>query len=433
MVETRHLECGNLPLAVPSVINRHAEEVATRWWRRGTAYLDQKTTPFDELMAFDETIDAHLDGLVESGSYAVALFERSVKSSAPDVGADVFAALMFAFLSGSEESMARVDACTEGLDSKSMALEGVFAWDDSASVRNALLHYLKHPNVRYRDAALAQCHVHRLDIDQDLHAILADATSPLVARALRSAGECGSVRLLPSIMDWLEAANGTPPHVRYWAAWSSTVLGARSERAIELLKEHVLLGDEFSARSLCLLCAALTREQLLPYLRTLEDSSLSRPMLIWALGWCGAPDYLPWLIEQMRGAPDAAAIAGQAFRLITGVDLEQDGATLPEPEEAQAQDNDGPAYPIPNADFLRAWWDAHARDFDGPGPFLLGAEIEVDWLDTILATGEQGHRELAALHRALRCPGLPLIPTHAHAAIQWLRSQQLKEESNDND
>ena len=41
------------------------------------------------------------------------------------------------------------------------------------------------------------------------------------------------------------------------------------------------------------------REQLLPYLGTLKDSSFSRPMLIWALGWSGAPDYLPWLIEQM--------------------------------------------------------------------------------------------------------------------------------------
>jgi len=143
MLEVPHAKSSRLPSVVTSVVDRHAEEVATRWWRRGTAYLDNASTPFDELAAFDETIDAHIDGLVESVTYSVELFQRAVDSKAPDAGADVFASLMFAFLSGSEECLARVDAYTEGLDSKAAALEGVFAWDDSASVENALLKYLE--------------------------------------------------------------------------------------------------------------------------------------------------------------------------------------------------------------------------------------------------------------------------------------------------
>jgi len=288
---------------------------------------------------------------------------------------------------------------------------------------------MEHPNMRYRAAALAQCYVHRIDIDQNLHVILTDASSPLLARALRTAGECGSVRLLPLILGWLETENGTPAHVRYWAAWSCILLGARPERAIELLQQNVLQRDEQSAGSLRLLCVALTREQLLPYLQSLTDSSFSPQLLIGALGWSGAPDVLPWLIEQMQAAP-YAGIAGQAFRLITGFDFELDGATLPEPDDGPA--DDGPGYPIPNVNYVRTWWNTHEHDFDGQRRFLLGAEINVDWLDTILESGEQGHRESAALQRALLRPGHRMIPTHAHAAIQWLRSQQLKEENYDN-
>ncbi len=428
MLETHHAESNTLPSAVPSVVDRHAEEVATRWWRRATAYLDSPSTPFEDLFAFDETIDAHLDGLVESGEYAVTLFERAVKSSAPDVGADVFAALMFAFASGNAAWMARIDACTEGLDSKPAALEGVFAWDDGPAVEHAVRHYLRHDNLRYREAALAQSYVHRINVDHDLQPLLADAASPLLARALRTAGECGCINLLPSITRWLESPATTPPQVRYWAAWSSVVLGARSDTAIALLQQEVAQGGDLTARSLCLLCLALPSDALLPYLHSLGKTSLRRQLLIQALGWSGAPEYLPWLIDQMQGGPDAR-VAGQAFRLITGIDFELDGATLSEPDDLEEED--APDSPLPDADYVRAWWHTHAHEFNGHGRFLLGSPITLASLDTILASGEQSHRELAALHRALQRPGHRLIPTHAQAAIQWLRQEQLKEEDND--
>lgn len=419
------------PAGIPIVVRRHAEEVATRWWRRDSAYVDHPRTGFSTLAQYDETIDAHLDGLQLAGSLGLDMLEQALAVNAPDISADIFAALALAYLSEDEAVIADMLARTDALPGKAWALQGVFAWHDTARVKAALEAHLGDANPRYRDAALAQCHTHRLSGGDCLPAILNGSEPELLARALRTAGECGRVDLLPAVLGWLAKARQADPAIAYWAAWSATLLGGFNEDAFNALDWVVRQGNGNQRGALKLICLSLPPPRLPSYLETLSPLPGAPALAIQAMGWSGQATHAGWLIEQMR-VPSLAVVAGEAFRLISGFDCEQNDAAQDPPPSGESIDAAAEAgYPYPDADRVAAWWRANQAHYRGDSRLdsrlLMGRPVASDWLAEILDQGEQEYRELAALHWALMRPGSILLPTRAHSAIQWLRLWQLKE------
>ena len=204
MLSRSDAQLAEIASGIPVIVRRHAEEVATRWWRRSSAYIEDGHTRFDELSEYDQTIDAHLDGLKEAGPLALDVLQKALYSDAPDASADIFAALALAYLTEDQATIGHMLNCTDALPGKAWALQGVFAWNSAAIVTHSVQAHLCDANPRYRDAALAQCHTHGLSGGDHLSAILAGAQPDLVARALRTAGECGRVDLLPAIHLWLD-------------------------------------------------------------------------------------------------------------------------------------------------------------------------------------------------------------------------------------
>lgn len=440
--------------AIEIVVRRHLEEVATRWWRRDSAYIGHWRIPFDELVEFDQTIDAHLDGLLEAGPLGLALAEKGMANKAPDLSGDIFAAYALALLAQDELAVRHFFTCTDAMPDKAQALAGVLAFSDTPFVARVLQAHLHSPNLRWQDVALAQLHTHGLNGGPQLRALLATAAHGLTARALRTAGECGRTDLLPDLQRWLTCQdipatpdvttpNVTTPNVatpdasliRFWAAWSCVLLGDRQETPIRILQAAVqnAARPELQPVALRLLMLVLPEPYRVSYLQHLSRIHFHSSWILLAIGWSGQVGYADWLIEQMR-IPARARMAGEAFRLITGFDLEENEAVLEEPPEGTLPDVPTPDvatpdkfYPCPDAARVAAWWGDHAAAYANQPRLLLGEPITLAWLDEILDEGEQAHRELAALHRALLRPGSCLLPTHAHAMVQWQRLQQLKE------
>ena len=251
----------------------------------------------------------------------------------------------------------------------------------------------------------------------------------MVARAIRTAGECGRVDLLPAIGGWLDQGRQADPAIRYWSAWSAILLGDEEGYALGALQSIVLQPHAPQRDALRLLCLWLQDQQLRTYLQNLPQTLTDAVLLVEAIGWSGQAGSAAWLIEQMRIAPLARA-AGESFRLITGFDFEDHQAVIEAPPSQSESDQAAPyaAYPYPDADKVATWWQANQDAcYKAGSRLLLGRPITLEWLTDILEQGEQAHRELAALHHAVLRPGNLLAPTHAHAMIQWLRVQQLKE------
>lgn len=122
----------------------------------------------------------------------------------------------------------------------------------------------------------------------------------------------------------------------------------------------------------------------------------SAPMLDRA-GVVGDAHYVPWLVRQMA-EPALARVAGEAFSLITGLDL------------AEAE--------------VAAWWQAQGSRFTPGTRHFLGQPLSVVHCLAALKTGSQRQRAAAAEHLCLLKPGTPLFNT---AAPAWRQKRLLEE------
>jgi uncharacterized protein (TIGR02270 family) len=84
-----------------------------------------------------------------------------------------------------------------------------------------------------------------------------------------------------------------------------------------------------------------------------------------AAGALGDPTSIPWLIENMA-VPASARVAGEAFTMVTGVDLAYDDLDTDKPEGFEAGPTDDPEdenvemdqdedLPWPNPDLIKKW------------------------------------------------------------------------------
>ena len=164
------------------------------------------------------------------------------------------------------------------------------------------------------------------------------------------------------------------------------------------------------------------------WLKTLSDDPGQLRALITAVGVYGDPHYVPWLIRQM-GTPPVARVAGEAFSMITGVDLAyQDlegewpegfhaGPTEnPEDEDVAMDPDEDLAWPDPA--LVTRWWSENSPQFAPGTRHLCGRPISAAQCQEVLRTGYQRQRIAAALELALMRPDAPLFEWRAPAFRQ---------------
>ncbi len=142
----------------------------------------------------------------------------------------------------------------------------------------------------------------------------------------------------------------------------------------------------------------------------------SRDAII-SVGAAGDPWQIPWLIAQMQH-PELARVAGEAFTLITGVDLVEHPLVQPAAPSPTNSKDPTSGLPWPNLEMIVAWWETNETRFQRGTRLLLGHPITPDHCLHVLVNGYQRQRAAAALELALIQTRMPLFAIHAPATEQ---------------
>jgi uncharacterized protein (TIGR02270 family) len=262
--------------------------------------------------------------------------------------------------------------------------------------------------------------VHR----QDPGPILADAikgSEPrLRARALKAAGELGRANLISLLLDLLSDKDEA---CKYYAAWSVARLGQQNDRVINALKEIALgLGNYCEQATDMVMRVLDINSARIWYRDLLKNPDRARSAVI-GLGSLGVPDFMDDLFLLMEKEV-ISRVAGEAFSMITGADIDYEDLDGEEPEGFEA----GPSekaedeniemdpdedLPWPNPEMTKKWWLEHRNDFRPGVRYLRGKEINSGSLMDALIHGNQRQRYSAALEMAIREPLKPLFEIRA--------------------
>ncbi|HEY3159664.1 MAG TPA: TIGR02270 family protein [Vicinamibacterales bacterium] len=413
-------------IVIPAVVHQHAEETASLFVMRSPLTAAPHAR-LDDLQRLDKRLAAHLDGLAVAGEHAWRVCESTLET--PSAGA-MFAAVAWAL----QNARHTLDPLFTLAQSSSPALQGLiaaFGWVERGQLEGLVAQLLVDDDRTRRETGMAACASHRVDPGVATGEWLRDADAAVRARALRAAGEIG---VPEAISECLQSLDDDDEDCRFWSAWSVTLLGDR-RRALDYLTRLATTPSRHAPRASRL---ALQAHELHTGHEVLSDAARNPQLLTWVVrgsGIVGDPMYAPWLIGQMANARTARA-AGEAFTIITGLDLSMppyeraeagpvDGEPNDDPDDSNVEMDADDRLPWPDADRVRQWWEDNQSRFVMGRRYFMGAPVTREHCIDVLKHGRQRQRSLAAHHLCLLEAGTPLFNT---AAPAWRQERWLREE-----
>lgn len=406
-------------MIIEDIVSQHAEEAAFLWLLRDNAVRAPHYS-LKDLADLEERIEAHLDGLRVAGAEAWTFCEQGLEYQ--EVG-EVFAAGYMALDSVQKDWLEPVLEVVVEVPETSRGLVSALGWVNRQKLQGQVVEWLGADHPLPRQLGLGACGVQRVDCGSYLaQAIEADDPS-VRARALRSAGEMRHRDLLPAVVKHLHDEDEV---CRFRSAWSATLLGEpRGLRALCLLAAS---PGSYCDTSVQLALRAMDAASAMQWVRNLNRQPESARLVVVATGIIGDPVSIPWLIEKMK-QPELARVAGEAFSLITGVDLAYDDLEGDWPEGLEAGPTENPEdddvaldadedLPWPEAVLIAQWWSHNQSRFPSGRRMLRGQPISRETCLDALKQGFQRQRRAAALELALLDLNEPLFNTSAPAKRQ---------------
>jgi uncharacterized protein (TIGR02270 family) len=401
-----------------SVVAQHAEEAAFLWTMRDRA-IEEPHYSVQDLAALDERVEGHLDGLRISGHTGWKYCRSNLEHLGPG---EVFALSVMAF---GVEDRDWMRAALEAGCSSPKALPGLVSalgWLDFASVAPWIHRLLEGRSPTHRAVGLAASAIHRRDPGAGLEGAVNDSDPALCARALRAVGELKRRDLSSLVRSRLRSDEET---TRFWAAWALT-LNRESGGLVELTRWFER-PDSFGVRALQTGLRAMTLDESRNWISSLvQKPDLGRSAVI-GVGIVGDATSVPWLIRKMS-SPELARLAGEAFMMITGVDLAYHDLNQDPPpsadqetiEEILALDYES-NLPWPSPERIADWWQQNQNAFVPGIRYLAGKPVTEQSLRHVLVAGKQRQRAAAALELAL----LNLDETLFEVRSRGQRQQQM--------
>jgi uncharacterized protein (TIGR02270 family) len=403
------------------IVNQHAEDAAVLHSIRSSLTAAPHVR-LKHIGRFDDRVAAHLDGLTVAGEQGWPMVDAALANPSPGA---MFAAAIGAIESRSTVRLNHLYALAEAVPEIRRGLTSAFGWVEQDQLRGIVAGLLAAPNPFLRTLGMAACAMHRIDPGQVRDAALEAPSSALRARALRACGELGRRELLPSCLGMLNAED---PESRFWSAWSAVLLGNRGP-ALDALREIGSVPGARRARALRLALQALEPNEAQSWLRQLAQDPEQLRFSIQGAGIAGESKYAPWLIQHMTDKK-TARLAGEAFSMITGLDLAYLDLEVKPPEEgSSAGPNDDPAdpnvemdvddgLPWPDPERISRWWESNGSRFEPGTRYFLGAPVTRENCVRALKEGFQRQRLLAAHYLCLLEPGTVLFEWRAPAFRQ---------------
>jgi uncharacterized protein (TIGR02270 family) len=401
--------------SIPDVLTQHAEEAAFLWLLRDRAVREPHYS-LSDLVHLDLRVEAHIDGLRVAGSDGWEICKAALTHEEPG---EVFAATVLA-VEGEERGQVR-DVWDVAIRS-SETIRGfisALAWVPYDLALDPIHQLLVSPSPEARRGGIAAAAAHRWPVGEPLAQALRADDAHLRSRAFRAVGQLGTLALRDGLSAGLTDID---VGCRFWAAWSLVLLGdPQAMRVLKALAQADHHPHRAAAAATALHSMDLSAGR--SFQRRLADDPTCRRIAIVGAGALGDPRLIPWLVQQMEDTA-RARLAGEAFSLITGVDLAlQDlEAGWPHgfqvgPTEDPTDDNVRPDpdenLPWPNPEAVERWWSEHRKAFPSGTRYLLGQPIRPQSLQHVLKTGRQRQRAAAALELALSAPGQPLFDVRA--------------------
>jgi len=401
---------------IENIVEQHAEEAAFLWLLRDDA-VQAPHYSLQDLADLDERVEAHIDGLRIAGDVGWSICADALAQQ--EEPGEMFAYAVLAFESGQDQRIKMVLEVAATKPELSRGLISALGWLRFDQVKGHIDQLLRSSAPELRRIGVAASAVHRQDLGSVLIDALNDDDTFLKACAIRAVGKLGRIDLLPILKKQLAAED---KDCRFWSGWSAVLLGDRDD-ALELLKAVAVSESPFQGRSLQVALRAMDNADAQKWLKDqAQHPDLLRYAIIGA-GVIGDPVYIPWLIEQME-MPDHVRVAGEAFTMITGVDIAYEDLEGEWPERFEAGPTESPEdedvemdqdedLPWPDPELILGWWEENRGVFRNGTRYLLEKPISSEHLQHVLRHGFQRQRATAALELAMMHPVQPLFEVRA--------------------
>lgn len=380
---------------IPQIIDRHAEDAAFLWLQRDAAVKEPHYTLTD-LVELDDRLNSHLDGLSVAAELARAPILKNLEFAEPG---EVFVTAWYMMEQADGELLdTLLSHCTEANENYRALLSGI-AWHPSSIDFAKIL--LKANAEAYQQLGYR---LHALFRIRPALNVLEPAC--ISVNKLRMVGELGLQELLADLDTYIDH---TDAELGFWANWSAALLG--NWQSVARLVSYVLQQHSLSLNALAISVRKLSVPEQRNLLGTLSENPETMRLAMQGMGYSGDPFWLPMLLTYMDEL-ELARTAGEAFTLITGLDLAYLDMDKDWPDGFESGPNEDPTddnveldadlnLPWPDAAKINGWWQTNADKFTPGQRYLCGKPISKSQCYEVLKNGYQKQRHAAAIELAL--------------------------------
>jgi len=404
------------------IYEQHVTDVSFLWILRSIA-VEQPHYSRQEIYELEQRIDAHLNALMVTVEDSWEICLETLELEGPG---EIFTSAVIAFRSHDTVKIQKVIETGLKTQETFKGLVSALGWLPDALVTPWIEKFLSSKDLNHKYLAIGACSVRRMNPGEHLNRILAREDckehNKLYARALRLVGELRR-QDLSSVLE--EAVNADNNEVKFWANWSSILLGNRA--AATNLKPYIFQSGSKQHEAINIVFRVLTVEQARNLISKLSDDTKQIRAVIKAVGILGDPHAVNWLISIMND-PSLARVCGQALSFITGIDLEQqqlvgepplDLAQQPneetDDEDVSLDEDENLLWPDVNK--ISQVWIHQGKNFTVGQRYFMGQEITPYLLKDKMLNAYQRQRHAAAMELALLDSDMPLENTHSRVWV----------------
>jgi len=412
-------------------INEQFVVDASFLWLLRSISVKQPHYYLQDIAALEKRIDANLDGSM--CNFALA-WEICLPELEFEQAGEIFTAAIIAFRSRDINKIKQVIDHAFCNDETFKGLVSAMAWLPKSLIIEWVERFLYSKDLNHKYLAIAFFSVKRRNPGNILQELFQRedclAHPKLLTRLLRLVGE---LKLYTFANQVQQLANHEIPEVAFWANWALVMLGEH-KRALRLL-------DCIKEQSYWHLLAIQTVFKVLPLdmsRKWISEFSQQPEMIrtvIQATGVLGDPHAVPWLIDKMNNF-ETAKIAGEAFSLITGIDIERyelaietpdDITMIPNPDHEEDDEvvalDDDENLPFPDVSKINHTWLRYKSRYKAGSRYLIGIDVTqnnpatVAKLSHALKQVAQRQRGSVALTLALLDPQSPYVNIKARSMV----------------
>lgn len=281
----------------------------------------------DDLYELEGRIEKQLAGLMTAPDDAWPLCVEALTLEEPG---ELFVAAVLAFRCGDLDKIQYVVESSEVNEACLLALASALNWLKANQCHTWIKRFFQSKNFNHKRLALMACGLRRENPGDFLRAILRrdDCCDDelLFAQALKLVGDLKRTDCIEFVGKALESES---PFLRWAGLKALVLLGERKD--LGRLKPWVLGDTEFQSEAIQFAFRVLSVEEGRAWIGELAAIEGRTRQVIRATAALGDPHAIPWVIAQMK-IPENAKLAGEAFAIITGIDLAQDELVIDMPE-----------------------------------------------------------------------------------------------------